>query len=46
MFADDTRIMNKIMNQMDTEALQADLQKVFNWQEKHNMKLNGKKLKC
>ena len=43
MFADDTRIMRKISTQIDVEALQEDLQKVFTWQDENNMKFNGKK---
>ena len=43
MFADDTRVLRKISTEEDVEALQEDLEKVFNWQEDNNMKFNGKK---
>ena len=43
MFADDTRILRKISTQIDVEALQEDLQKVFTWQDENNMKFNSKK---
>ena len=44
MFPDDTRNMRQIMNNNDVEALQDDLQKIFEWQEINNMKFNGKNL--
>ena len=43
MFADDTRIMNKITSEADAEKLQEDLQKVYDWQEENNMQFNSKK---
>ena len=37
MFADDTRLMGKVQNETDVEALQSDLNKVFEWANKNNM---------
>ena len=43
MFADDTRLMGKVQNETDVEALQSDLNKVFEWANKNNMEFNSKK---
>ena len=43
LFADDTRIIKPVNNLDDVESLQNDLEKLYTWQEKNNMKFNGKK---
>ena len=43
LFADDTRIMRKVKLEDDVEDLQADLQKLYQWQEDNNMAFNGSK---
>ena len=39
-FADDTRILKEIQGIIDTFKLQHDLNKVYEWTEKNNIKLN------
>ena len=41
--ADDTRVMRAVKNEEDVEQLQADLDKLYNWQENNNMLFNGNK---
>ncbi len=42
-FADDTRVMRQIKDEVDTEALQKDLTTIYKWQETNNMLFNDKK---
>ena len=43
LFADDTRIARKVENEADVESLQADLEKLYEWQVQNNMLFNGNK---
>ena len=43
LFADDTRIARKVNIEEDVESLQADLERLYNWQEVNNMAFNEKK---
>ena len=43
LFADDTRICRKISSEECVEKLQSDLEKLYSWQERNNMKFNGSK---
>lgn len=43
LFADDTRIFNDVNSPEAVEALQADLDSVYEWQEKNNMIFNATK---
>ena len=43
LFADDTRIARRIKEEAYFEALQLDLEKLYNWQEQNNMQFNGSK---
>ena len=43
LFADDTRVLKAIKDEEDVEKLQADLDKLYEWQENNNMLFNGKK---
>ena len=43
LFVDDAKIKDKICNEEDVLKLQANLDKLFNWEEENNMKLNGAK---
>ena len=43
LFADDTRIARKVSSEEDIEALQSDLEKLYNWQADNNMLFNSKK---
>ena len=43
LFADDTRIAREIKSEEDVEDLQADLEKLYSWQERNNMQFNGVK---
>ena len=45
-FADDTRAQRGISSPEDCSDLQADLQLVYNWAEKVNMKFNSGKFEC
>ena len=42
-FVDDTKIKDVISEDEDVEKLQAELDKLFEWQEKNNMLFNGSK---
>ena len=42
-FADDTRLMKEISNNMDVQYLQDDLDAVYQWTISNNMQLNGLK---
>ena len=42
-FVDDTKIKDIIKEEKDVEKLQANLDKLFDWQEANNMKFNGAK---
>ena len=42
-FADDTRILRHVRNLEDVEALQDDLERLYQWQETNNMAFNSKK---
>ena len=42
-FADDTRIGSHISSTQDSEALQEDLDSVYDWTARNNMELNGDK---
>merc|ERR1711894_787437 len=44
-FADDTRVNKKIGNNLDKEAMQKDLEAIYDWAEKNKMKFNEKKKK-
>ncbi|XP_069195353.1 uncharacterized protein [Procambarus clarkii] len=43
-YADDTKISMKISSVKDTEKLQADINRVFDWATENNMIFNGDKL--
>ena len=43
LFADDTRIARKVSSEEDIEALQSDLEKLYNWQADNNMLFNSNK---
>ena len=43
LFADDTRVSRIINSEEDMEKLQAELDKVYKWQELNNMKFNADK---
>ena len=43
MYADDTRIMKAVENQEDEEKLKTDLNSIYNWCGKNNMKFNADK---
>ena len=43
LFADDTRVMGPINTEQDVEDLQADLNRIYDWQQQNNMLFNGKK---
>jgi ribonuclease P/MRP protein subunit RPP40 len=43
LFADDTRILRAVDTEADVEALQADLDRIYSWQEINNMEFNSKK---
>jgi hypothetical protein len=43
LFADDTRIARKVNSEEDIESLQADLEKLYKWQDSNNMQFNSKK---
>ena len=43
LFADDTRIGKSISSEEFGEKLQEDLNKLYSWQERNNMKFNGSK---
>ena len=42
-FADDTRVMLKVKNDLDTQRLQNDLDSIYEWTRINNMALNGDK---
>merc|ERR1711895_415937 len=42
-FADDTRVNKKIGNNFDKEAMQKDLEAIYDWAEKNKMKFNENK---
>ena len=41
LFADDTRILGAISSENCVENLQKELEKLYQWEENNNMKLNG-----
>merc|ERR1711888_205015 len=41
-FADDTRVNKKIGNNLDKEAMQKDLEAIYDWAEENKMKFNEK----
>ena len=43
LFVDDAKIKEKITNKEDVDKMQDNLEKLFDWQDKNNMKFNGKK---
>ena len=43
LFADDTRISSRIGSEDCVERFQEDLEKLYEWQDKNNMKFNGSK---
>ena len=43
LFAEDPRILKPVKNLEDVESLQADLEKLYHWQDNNNMKFNGNK---
>ena len=43
LFAEDPRILKPVKNLEDVESLQADLEKLYHWQDTNNMKFNRKK---
>ena len=45
-FADDTRVQRGVSSATDCTALQADLQLIYSWAEKVNMKFNSDKFEC
>ena len=42
-FADDTRVISKTNTEDDVEKLQAELEKIYRWEKKNNLKFNGSK---
>ena len=42
-FADDTKLLQKISCEKDAEICQENLEKLFDWEAKNNMKFNAKK---
>ena len=42
-YADDTKVVHKIRSPEDAEALQQDLNAVYNWARQNNMQFNGSK---
>merc|ERR1712105_420890 len=42
-FSDDTRVNKKIGNNLDKEAMQKDLEAIYNWAEKNKIKFNENK---
>lgn len=42
-FVDDAKVKKKIDNEDDVQKLQADIEKMYNWQNKNNMRFNGTK---
>ena len=45
-FADDTKVFRKVTNVTDTQHLQDDLDKLFNWSEKWQVLFHFGKCKC
>ncbi|KAJ4440472.1 hypothetical protein ANN_08613 [Periplaneta americana] len=45
LFANDCIIYRKIINNSDVDAIQTDLNNIYNWALKHRMKINGSKSK-
>ena len=45
-FADDTRIRKGIQSDQDCQSLQQDLEVVYGWAERVNMKFNADKFEC
>ena len=45
-FADDTRVVKDVTTVDDVEALQADLQAIYNWADENNMDFNNPKFEC
>ena len=43
LFADDTRVIKPVKNPRDVEALQEDLEKLYQWQKHNNMDFNSNK---
>ena len=43
MFADDTRLMADIQEEADVEKMQEDLDRIYSWADKNNMKFNRDK---
>ena len=44
LFADDTRVIRPVKKHSDVEALQDDLEKLYQWQEVNNMAFNSNKI--
>lgn len=45
-FADDTRIGRKIKDSSDVQALQDDLDAIYQWADDNNMQFNSGKFEC
>ena len=45
-FADDTRAAKAITTVEDVDALQTDLQAIYNWSQENNMEFNSPKFEC
>ena len=45
-FADDTRVGHRIRTAEDANALQKDLNTIYQWSAKNNMKFNSEKFEC
>ena len=45
-FADDTRVGHRIKTAEDVQALQEDLNTIYRWSSKNNMKFNSDKFEC
>ena len=45
-FADDTRVGRRIKTPADVQALQEDLNTIYRWSSKNNMKFNSDKFEC
>ena len=44
--ADDTRMLKRIIHMVDISLLQEDLNRVYHWSAKSNIKLNDDKFEC
>ena len=45
-FADDTRLLKRIVHYIDISLMQEDLTSIYEWSDKSNSMLNGEKFEC